>query len=251
MTIEPAVSTNAGPLAPQSTTGIDVGEALVDTIAAEYVHRLRLAHSPLIATDELSFERADYARAVVHSVLTALSNPAGTAPTLDTRPVVVELADSGIGPSVALAGAALLFETALRRLDHALPHQNVDIAICLARHLLFGIARVLDSAGIAVQRQDLVTEIVDSSLLRATLSRREADIFMLLVDKAKTSDIAVAAQSRSKPERVKGAIDRLPPASPRYAARAALVASASARAGWRMCCRRERSGTAVRSVAAA
>lgn len=191
MTIEPAVSTNAGPLAPQSTTGIDVGEALVDTIAAEYVHRLRLAHSPLIATDELSFERADYARAVVHSVLTALSNPAGTAPTLDTRPVVVELADSGIGPSVALAGAALLFETALRRLDHALPHQNVDIAICLARHLLFGIARVLDSAGIAVQRQDLVTEIVDSSLLRATLSRREADIFMLLVDKAKTSDIAV------------------------------------------------------------
>ena len=123
-------------------------------------------------------------------MLTALNGPVNEAPSLDTRNVVVELADSGIPPGVALAGAAVLFETALKQLDLVFPGRNIEIAICLARHLLFGIALVLDSAGVAVRREDIVSEIVDSSRLRAALSKREAAVFLLLLDKATTSAIA-------------------------------------------------------------
>ncbi|GAB3610297.1 hypothetical protein GCM10027414_24230 [Humibacter ginsengiterrae] len=70
------------------------------------------------------------------------------------------------------------------------PGRNVEIAICLAQHLLFGIALVLDSAGVTVRREDVVTEIVDSSLLHSTLSKREAAVFLLLVNKVPTNDIA-------------------------------------------------------------
>lgn len=190
MTVEPTIAAWAGVLPLTSGAALDEEEGLVEAIAADYVRRLRLAGSLLVATAELSSERADYARIVVRAVLTALSGRGSESPSLDTRPVVVELADSGIGPSVALAGASLLFETALQHLDFAFPGRSVEIAICLARHLLFGIGLVLDSAGFAVRREDIVTEIVDSSRLSATLSKREAAIFLLLMDKTTVKQIA-------------------------------------------------------------
>lgn len=190
MTIETLIATPAEVASPAVTATTDDREALVEAIALNYVEELHLAGSPLIATNELTTERADYARSVVRAVLMALNGPVGESPALDTRGVVVELADSGIRPGVALAGAALLFETALKRLDLAFPGRNVEIAISLAQHLLFGIALVLDLAGVSVQRESLVAEIVDGSLLHATLSKREATVFLLLVDKVATEDIA-------------------------------------------------------------
>jgi DNA-binding CsgD family transcriptional regulator len=165
-------------------------EDLIEGTAADYVQALRDIDSPLVATDELTAERADYARGIVSAVLRTLSGSADEKPTLDTRPLVVQLADNGVLPSVALSGAALLFEMALNRLNGALPARNTEISIHLARHLLFGIALVLDSIGFAFRREDLKIEIVDGSRLRATLSNREATIFMLLVDKENTNEIA-------------------------------------------------------------
>lgn len=190
MTIEPATTGSGGsiPAAPAASRG--EREQLIEDIAADYVHQLRTLGSPLIATDELAAERAEYARTIVRAVLATLSGATGESPSLDTRREVLELVDSGIGPTVALSGAALLFEVALLRLHRALPHESFEIAICLARHLLFGIALVLDSARVAVRREDLATEFVDSSLLRATLSKREAAVFMLLLDRATTDRIA-------------------------------------------------------------
>lgn len=175
--------------APANLTTLSEADTLVEATAADYVRSLRALGSPLIATDELAAERADYARGIVSAVLASLNGPGDETPSLDTRRMVMELAGSGISPGVALSGAALLFELALRHLVEALPLRNVEIAICLSRHLLFGIALVLDSVGISVHREHLVSEIVDSSRLRATLTNKEAAVFMLLVDNASTEEI--------------------------------------------------------------
>lgn len=104
--------------------------------------------------------------------------------------MVIELAKNDVPSGVALAGVALLFETALRHLGPTLPVPTIELATCLARQLLAGIAVVLDTLGVTARRDVLVPDIVDYSRLRATLSRREAMVFTLLVEKTTTHEIA-------------------------------------------------------------